>query len=82
MLSWMHWFNRPKKISAAFTTLKIITFLKFAQLLIFRGKRFPERAENIAKLEELVCRAAPRSLVVKTIASQRQERNLCISTVK
>jgi hypothetical protein len=30
-----------------------------------RGKRFPERAENIAKLEEIVSRAAPRSLVVK-----------------
>lgn len=40
MLSWMHWFNRPQKISAAFTTLKIITFLKFAQLLILEERDF------------------------------------------
>jgi hypothetical protein len=32
MLSWVHWFNRPKRYLRAFATLKIITSLKFAQL--------------------------------------------------
>ena len=40
MLPWMHWFNGPKRYLRAFTTPKIITFLKFAQLLTLEDRDF------------------------------------------
>ena len=40
MLSWVHWLNRSKRYMWEFTTLKILTFLKFAQLLTLEDRDF------------------------------------------
>ena len=40
MFSWMHSLNGPKRCLRAFTIRKLITFLRFAQLLTLEDRDF------------------------------------------
>jgi hypothetical protein len=40
MLSWTNWFTRSEKYPRALRTAKIVTFLKFAQLLSLEDRDF------------------------------------------